>query len=156
MFTIRFLFTLTHFKGNHSSVKQGKSQFYWLVSIDLVWSSGVVVITTAQLHSTKLELEDSGWRWSLTRVPIENKVKCLSLVNIITFIIIVINDSQEKELLNYLGFSEIFKLRYLFLLCARKLGKNNWKCHFHIFCWNKLIVILRSLVWLFPTNFARV
>ena len=51
---------------------------------------GVVIITTAQLHSTKPELShstfavavgDSRWKGSLTMVPARNKAKCPSPVN---------------------------------------------------------------------------
>ena len=54
------------------------------------WRRGVVVITTAQLHSTKSELRfkpcsrrvgDSRWWGSLTMVPAGNKAKRLSSVN---------------------------------------------------------------------------
>ena len=57
------------------------------------WRRGVVVITTAQLHSTKPELRfcagsnparrvgDSWWWGSLTMIPAGNKAKRLSSVN---------------------------------------------------------------------------
>ena len=57
------------------------------------WRHGVVVITTAQLHSTKPELRfcagsnparrvgDSRWWGSLTMVPAGNKAKSLSSVS---------------------------------------------------------------------------
>ena len=56
----------------------------------MIWRHGVVVITTAQLHSTKPELRfkpcsrcvgDSRWWGSLTMVPAGNKAERLSSVN---------------------------------------------------------------------------
>ena len=56
----------------------------------ILWRRGVVVITTAQLHSSKSELRfcagslcvgDSWWRGSLTMVPTGNEAKRLSSVN---------------------------------------------------------------------------
>ena len=57
-----------------------------------MWCHGVVVITTAQLYSTKPEVRfcagsypvcvgDSRWRGSLTMAPAGNKAKRLSSVN---------------------------------------------------------------------------
>ena len=71
-----------------------RSQVFYLLRLQDL-SSGVVVITTAQFHSTKLELTfctssdpprgvleiPPRWWGSLTIVPTRNKAKRISLVN---------------------------------------------------------------------------